>query len=35
MLYHPLYHLVRRVDSDSVICVTGVTYGMTSFMTSF
>nr|DAI36690.1 MAG TPA: hypothetical protein [Caudoviricetes sp.] len=23
MLYHPLYHLVRRVDNDSVICVTG------------
>lgn len=34
-MYHPLYHLVRRVDNDSVICVTGVAEVMTSFLTSF
>nr|DAV68115.1 MAG TPA: hypothetical protein [Caudoviricetes sp.] len=35
MLYHPLYHLVWRVDNDSVICVTGVAGVMTSFCDQF
>lgn len=34
-MYHPLYHLVRRVDNDSVICVTGVTEVLASFLASF
>lgn len=34
-MYHPLYHLVRRVGNDSVICVTGVTHAFASFFASF
>lgn len=34
-MYHPLYHLVRRVDNDSVIFVTGVTHAFASFFASF
>lgn len=34
-MYHPLYHLVWRVDNASVICVTGVTYAFASFFASF
>ena len=30
-MYHPLYHLVRRVGNDSVICVTEVTDAVASF----
>lgn len=34
-MYHPLYHLVRRVDNASVVCVTGVTHAFASFFASF
>lgn len=34
-MYHPLYHLVRRVGNASVICVTGVTHAFASFFASF
>lgn len=34
-MYRPLYHLVRRVGNDSVVCVTGVTYVFASFFASF
>lgn len=34
-MYHPLYHLVRRVGNASDVCVTGVTEGMTSFGDQF
>ena len=34
-MYHPLYHSVRRVGNDSVICVTGVTEVFASFFASF
>lgn len=34
-MYHPLYHLVRRVDNASDVCVTGVTYAFASFFASF
>lgn len=34
-MYHPLYHLVRRVGNASVVCVTGVTHAFASFFASF
>ena len=34
-MYHPLYHLVRRVGNASDVCVTGVTYAFASFFASF
>lgn len=34
-MYHPLYHLVWRVGNASDICVTGVTYVLTSFSDQF